>query len=390
MLDRYVDAARPRARRGRRHPGRGAGGGGPAGRRQRRRRRACCTCSAPATPSSWPSTPTRGPAGLACVNPILDPALSPAAGLDLALVERTEGRAAAILEGEDLRAGEVVLVVSNSGVNAVPVEVALGCRERGLRVVALTNLEQAKATAPRHPSGARLHELADVVIDNRCPPGDAAVTLASGDRVGPLTTVVGAAVVSRPLRPGGRAAAGAGPPPARAGQPEPRRPPGRPGQRRAGPARTWTACGARDGTGSTGERAAAGHRGPGADPGWGVAAGLDRRGGPADRGHGPGRAAAGNRRRGRRARRRRPGGHARLHRPPRPRRGRGGRDGRRPGRAGPHGPVLRRPRRHRLAAVHHDRERPRHRARPRGGAGGGRPGRRAAPPSSAPTWKGPT
>ncbi|HSK36440.1 MAG TPA: hypothetical protein VLA80_06860, partial [Actinomycetota bacterium] len=44
--------------------------------------------------------------------------------------------------------------------------------------------------------GARLHELADVVIDNRCPPGDAAIALASGDRVGPLTTVVGAAVVA--------------------------------------------------------------------------------------------------------------------------------------------------------------------------------------------------
>jgi uncharacterized phosphosugar-binding protein len=134
--------------------------------------------------------------GLACVNPILDPALSPATGLELARVERTEGRAAVILEGEDLRPGEVVLVISNSGVNAVPVEVALGCRERGLLVVALTNFEQAKATAPRHSSGARLHELADVVIDNRCPPGDAAITLPSGDRVGPLTTVVGAAVVT--------------------------------------------------------------------------------------------------------------------------------------------------------------------------------------------------
>jgi uncharacterized phosphosugar-binding protein len=134
--------------------------------------------------------------GLACVNPILDPTLSPATGLELAQVERTSGQAAAILEGEDLRPGEVVVIVSNSGVNAVPVEVALGCRERGLRVVALTNLEQAKRTAPRHPSGARLHELADVVIDNRCPVGDAAVSLASGDRVGPLTTVVGAAVVA--------------------------------------------------------------------------------------------------------------------------------------------------------------------------------------------------
>jgi uncharacterized phosphosugar-binding protein len=134
--------------------------------------------------------------GLAAVNPILDPSLSPAVGLEVARAERTEGLAAAILAGEDLRPGEVVLVASNSGVNAVPVEVALGCRERGLRVVALTNLEQAKATAPRHPSGARLHELADVVIDNRCPPGDAALALGSGERVGPLTTVVGAAVVA--------------------------------------------------------------------------------------------------------------------------------------------------------------------------------------------------
>jgi uncharacterized phosphosugar-binding protein len=134
--------------------------------------------------------------GLACVNPILDPALSPAAGLELARVERTLGHAASVLAGQDLRPGEVVLVVSNSGVNPVPVEVALGCHERGLAVVALVNLEQAKATAARHPSGARLHELAEVVIDNRCPVGEAALTLATGDRVGPLTGVVGVAVVA--------------------------------------------------------------------------------------------------------------------------------------------------------------------------------------------------
>ena len=134
--------------------------------------------------------------GLACVNPIVDPALAPAAGLDVGRVERTPGHAATVLEGEDLRPGEVVVVVSSSGVNAVPVEVALGCRDRGLQVVALTNVEQAKATAARHASGAKLHELADVVVDNRCPAGDAAVTLAGGDRVGPMTTVIGAAVVA--------------------------------------------------------------------------------------------------------------------------------------------------------------------------------------------------
>mgnify|MGYP003289731899 CR=1 FL=1 len=93
--------------------------------------------------------------GLACVNPIVDPALAPAAGPGIAQVERTPGHAATVLRDEDLRPGEVVVVVSNSGVNPVPVEVALGCRERGLLVVALTNVEQAKATAARHPSGAR-------------------------------------------------------------------------------------------------------------------------------------------------------------------------------------------------------------------------------------------
>jgi uncharacterized phosphosugar-binding protein len=134
--------------------------------------------------------------GLACVNPIVDPALGPAAGLDVGRVERTPGHAAALLGGEDLRAGEVVVVVSNSGVNQVPVEVALGCRDRGLRVVALTNVEQAKGTAARHASGVRLHELAEAVIDNRCPVGDAAVALDGADPVGPLTTVVGAAVVA--------------------------------------------------------------------------------------------------------------------------------------------------------------------------------------------------
>ncbi|HEU4396865.1 MAG TPA: sugar isomerase domain-containing protein [Actinomycetota bacterium] len=134
--------------------------------------------------------------GLACVNPIVDPALAPAAGPDVSRVERTPGHAATVLDGEDLRSGEVVVVVSNSGVNPVPVEVALGCRERGLQVVALTNVEQAKATAARHASGAKLHELADVVVDNRCPVGDAAVTLAGGDRVGPMSTVVGAAVIA--------------------------------------------------------------------------------------------------------------------------------------------------------------------------------------------------
>jgi uncharacterized phosphosugar-binding protein len=133
--------------------------------------------------------------GLAGVNAIADAGLSPAAGRRGSMVERLEGYAAAILDGQDLQAGDVAIVVSNSGVNAVPVELALGFSERGLVVVALTSLAHSASVPARHPSGKKLSDLADFVIDTHCPVGDAALE-AGGARVGPLSTVVGAALVT--------------------------------------------------------------------------------------------------------------------------------------------------------------------------------------------------
>ena len=167
-----------------------------------------CTCSAPATPSSWPSTPTPGPAGWpastrsstrTCPRPW---AWSWPGSSGQGAGPRPSwrrGPAHGRGRGGDLQLGRPRR--PGRGRSRLP-----RARPAG---GGLTNLEQAKATAPRHSSGARLHELADVVIDNRCPSGDAAVLLASGDQVGPLTTVVGAAIVAV-LRPGGRAAAGPG------------------------------------------------------------------------------------------------------------------------------------------------------------------------------------
>jgi uncharacterized phosphosugar-binding protein len=70
-----------------------------------------------------------------------------------------------------------MVVFSNSGINALPIEVALAAKEAGLRVVAVTSLAHSRSVEPRHSSGQRLFELADVTIDTHVPTGDAAVGL---------------------------------------------------------------------------------------------------------------------------------------------------------------------------------------------------------------------
>jgi uncharacterized phosphosugar-binding protein len=138
--------------------------------------------------------------GLVPVHPILDPNLTLLGGLRTSPLERLEGYARVLLTGEDLRPGEVMVVFSNSGINAVPIEVALVAKEAGLRVVAVSSLAHSRGVEPRHSGGRRLFELADVAIDTHVPAGDAAVDLselaggAEGHRVAPLSTAIGALV----------------------------------------------------------------------------------------------------------------------------------------------------------------------------------------------------
>jgi uncharacterized phosphosugar-binding protein len=86
-----------------------------------------------------------------------------------------------------------VVVFSNSGVNAVPIEAAQEARLRGARVIAVTSQDYSRQAANGR---ARLADVADVVIDNRGPPGDAVVELGGGLRAGPISTVVGAAILN--------------------------------------------------------------------------------------------------------------------------------------------------------------------------------------------------
>ncbi len=76
-----------------------------------------------------------------------------------------------------LRTGDVMLIGSVSGRNRRPVELALACRDVGVRTVGLTSLAYSTQVVSAHPSGKRLFEVADVTVDIGAPYGDAAVEL---------------------------------------------------------------------------------------------------------------------------------------------------------------------------------------------------------------------
>jgi uncharacterized phosphosugar-binding protein len=136
--------------------------------------------------------------GLVPVNPILPPGLT----TDVRPVtltsrlERLPGLAAELLAEIPLRAGDTLIVHSVSGRNAVAVEFAEGARERGVFVIALTSLAYSRSVSPRRAGMRRLYEVADLVLDDLAPPGDAVVEIPGlAQRVSPVSTVTGAAIL---------------------------------------------------------------------------------------------------------------------------------------------------------------------------------------------------
>lgn len=137
--------------------------------------------------------------GLAPVNAILDVNLtlhgggSPTREVSL---DRMEGYARIILDNYDLRAGEIIIVISRSGINPIVIETAMLAKEKGLRVIALTNMEQSQSSKSRHSNGKKLYEFADLVIDSCLEVGDACIEIGEGlPKVAPMSTVVCCAIL---------------------------------------------------------------------------------------------------------------------------------------------------------------------------------------------------
>jgi len=134
--------------------------------------------------------------GLVRVCPILDEKLMlHLSASESSQWERKDDLADALLEKYPVKAGDVLIAISNSGRNSVPVELAVKCRQRGAYVIALTSMKHSSAVTPRNGLGLRLFEAADLVLDNEGILGDASIEGTGGRMVGPTSTAVGAAIL---------------------------------------------------------------------------------------------------------------------------------------------------------------------------------------------------
>ncbi|CAN5562069.1 hypothetical protein BH23CHL5_BH23CHL5_00540 [soil metagenome] len=112
-------------------------------------------------------------------------------------LERLEGFGEVILRNFHFGPDDVMMVFSNSGVNGVVVDVALGAKECGMPVIAVVSLDHCLQTAVKHSSGMKLPDIADLTIDNCSPAGDAMVSIEGlDDPVGPGSTIGFAAVAN--------------------------------------------------------------------------------------------------------------------------------------------------------------------------------------------------
>jgi uncharacterized phosphosugar-binding protein len=107
-------------------------------------------------------------------------------------LERDPDVVSELWEISPIRPGDVFVIASNSGVNGSVVGLALSAKERGHDVIAVTSLQHTARVRPKHPSGLRLSEVADVVIDNLAPYGDATLALPGGVAVGSVSSITSA------------------------------------------------------------------------------------------------------------------------------------------------------------------------------------------------------
>ena len=111
-------------------------------------------------------------------------------------LERAQGYGQAIMKSYSFDARDTMWIFSHTGINPVNVDIALRAKELGMHVVATGSAAEARSSTPRHPSGKKLFEIADVVIDTCVPAEDAVIPLKNHqDNVGPISTMAFVAVV---------------------------------------------------------------------------------------------------------------------------------------------------------------------------------------------------
>ena len=137
--------------------------------------------------------------GMATINPVRAPGLA----LDVdpapmtSQMERMPEYGRIIIDAQPIKSGDVVIIHSVSGRNTVTIDAAICAKEKGAIVIALTNMNMSMSVSSRHPSGKKLYEVADLVLDNCGCIGDASLLLEKvPEKIAPTSTVVGAAILN--------------------------------------------------------------------------------------------------------------------------------------------------------------------------------------------------
>jgi uncharacterized phosphosugar-binding protein len=112
-------------------------------------------------------------------------------------LEKYEGYAEEILKSFHFGPNDAFIIISTSGIRPVIVEMAAGVRKRGMPVIAIVSREHSDRVPAAHSSGKKLVDLADIVIDNHCPPGDCILAIQGLEwRTGPVSTVTGGMIIN--------------------------------------------------------------------------------------------------------------------------------------------------------------------------------------------------
>ena len=112
-------------------------------------------------------------------------------------LEKYEGYAEEILKSFKFGPHDALIAISTSGIRPLIVEMAMGARRRGMPVIAIVSRPHCEQSAPAHSSGKKLIDVADVVLDNQCPPGDCVIELEGMEwRTGPTSTLTGAMIIN--------------------------------------------------------------------------------------------------------------------------------------------------------------------------------------------------
>jgi uncharacterized phosphosugar-binding protein len=111
--------------------------------------------------------------------------------------EKVEGFGPVLVEGINFKKGETIFVISNSGRNPEPIEIAMTAKSAGVKVIVLSSMAHSKSIKSRHSSGKMLYELGDVVIDTHTPAGDTSIPYENSPvKSGAMSTITGAVIMN--------------------------------------------------------------------------------------------------------------------------------------------------------------------------------------------------